>query len=142
MLISTTAELLLWVGRDAGQPLLKDVFDVNSIVELQSGIVCQPAIIKHARCLLQTVLPRLENAQSRKVRIVIDGLRSVHHLYMPLVVVKEDSPLRSNFLQLMVGADVYLLRVPMPLQVDDRTESALSYYEFVSSIQVMLQPKH
>ena len=51
MLMSTTAELHLWVGRDAGQPLLKDVFDVNTLVELQSGIVCHPSWM-HAVTLL------------------------------------------------------------------------------------------
>ena len=82
------------------------------------------------------MLPRLETTLSRKVRVVLDGLRSVHHLYMPLVVVKEDSPLRAAFLQFMVHRRKSTIR--SRVQIDDRTESALSYYEFVSSIQ----PKH
>jgi protein transport protein SEC24 len=64
-------------------------------------------------------IPKLDNELNQKIRNLISGLRNCHSRFMPLHIIKEDSKRRGEFLQLLV---------------DDRTDSSMSYYEFLNFV--------
>jgi protein transport protein SEC24 len=101
LLLCTTVDLYLWVGRDVPPQALHDIFGVPVFAQVENGLVC-PVHADLTILFPKVTLQRNDNVLSRKVRTIIDALRSVHHLYMPLTVVKEDSPNRHEFLQYMV----------------------------------------
>jgi hypothetical protein len=88
---------------------------------------------------VQVALPELPNSFSQRVRNIIAGLRKSHHRHMSLVVVPEDSPRRLEFLQHLVRQfdrpfNFFSWFERLLVQVDDRSESALSYYELLLCI--------
>ncbi|XP_037524077.1 protein transport protein Sec24A isoform X2 [Rhipicephalus sanguineus] len=68
-------------------------------------------------------LPQLETEESERVRNFLSWTQSRRPFYSPLWVIREDSKDRHLFVQHMV---------------DDRTESALSYYEFLQHLKQQL----
>uniref|UniRef100_A0ABI7ZL86 SEC24 homolog A, COPII coat complex component n=1 Tax=Felis catus TaxID=9685 RepID=A0ABI7ZL86_FELCA len=67
-----------------------------------------------------TDLPELDTPESARIIAFISWLREQRPLFPILYVIRDESPMKANFLQNMV---------------EDRTESALSYYEFLLHIQ-------
>ncbi|CAH1794179.1 unnamed protein product, partial [Owenia fusiformis] len=65
-------------------------------------------------------IPELENETSERLRVFINYLIDQRPFYAPLTVIRDDSRARMQFVQYMV---------------EDRTESSLSYYEFLQHIQ-------
>nr|XP_057942202.1 protein transport protein Sec24A isoform X1 [Doryrhamphus excisus] len=66
------------------------------------------------------LLPELDTAESQRTRAFIGWLRDQRPFFPTLHVIREESPLKVSFMQNMI---------------EDRTESALSYYEFVLHLQ-------
>uniref|UniRef100_A0A8C0JYD2 SEC24 homolog A, COPII coat complex component n=1 Tax=Canis lupus dingo TaxID=286419 RepID=A0A8C0JYD2_CANLU len=65
-------------------------------------------------------LPELDTPESARIIAFISWLREQRPFFPILYVIRDESPMKANFLQNMV---------------EDRTESALSYYEFLLHIQ-------
>lgn len=70
-----------------------------------------------------TELPQLATEESERVRNFLSWTQSRRPFYSPLRVIREDGKDRHLFVQHMV---------------DDRTESALSYYEFLQHLKTQL----
>ncbi|KAG7283429.1 hypothetical protein CRUP_031482 [Coryphaenoides rupestris] len=65
-------------------------------------------------------LPELDTAESQRTRAFIGWLREQRPFYPSLHIIRDDSQQKGDFMQNMI---------------EDRTESALSYYEFLLHIQ-------
>ncbi|XP_065891060.1 protein transport protein Sec24A-like [Dysidea avara] len=99
----------IWIAKGASQHLLLQLFDVSSYEELNEE---------------QTFLPALDNPYSETIHVFIRQLRTSRPFYTPVHVVKEDSPSRMLFIESLL---------------EDRTESTMAYYEFLTFIQKQLQ---
>ncbi|XP_053528740.1 protein transport protein Sec24A isoform X2 [Artibeus jamaicensis] len=104
-LLDTGSVLMLWVGKNCGQNFLSQVLGVQNY-----------ASIPHT----MTDLPELDTPESARTIAFISWLREQRPFFPILYVIRDESPMKANFLQNMV---------------EDRTESALSYYEFLLHIQ-------
>ncbi|XP_045684673.1 protein transport protein Sec24A isoform X2 [Phyllostomus hastatus] len=104
-LMDAGSVLMLWVGKNCGQNFLSQVLGVQSY-----------ASIPHT----MTDLPELDTPESARTIAFISWLREQRPFFPILYVIRDESPVKANFLQNMV---------------EDRTESALSYYEFLLHIQ-------
>ncbi|KAM5302244.1 protein transport protein Sec24A isoform 3-T3 [Glossophaga mutica] len=104
-LLDAGSVLMLWVGKNCGQNFLSQVLGVQSY-----------ASIPHT----MTDLPELDTPESARTIAFISWLREQRPFFPILYVIRDESPMKANFLQNMV---------------EDRTESALSYYEFLLHIQ-------
>ncbi|KAF6082884.1 SEC24-like protein A, COPII coat complex component [Phyllostomus discolor] len=104
-LMDASSVLMLWVGKNCGQNFLSQVLGVQSY-----------ASIPHT----MTDLPELDTPESARTIAFISWLREQRPFFPILYVIRDESPMKANFLQNMV---------------EDRTESALSYYEFLLHIQ-------
>ncbi|XP_055517725.1 protein transport protein Sec24B-like isoform X1 [Leucoraja erinacea] len=93
--------LYLWVGRHCNTNFLIDVLGVTSYTSL-------PATV--------TLLPILESPASKQTHALLESLRKERIYYAPCFIIKDDSTSRSIFIQHLIN---------------DRTESAMSYYEFL-----------
>lgn len=67
-----------------------------------------------------TDLPELDTPESARIAAFISWLREQRPFFPVLYVIREESLMKAAFLQSLV---------------EDRTESALSYYEFLLHIQ-------
>lgn len=97
--------LMLWVGRNCGHTFLSQVLGVENYALIPQTM---------------TDLPELDTPESARTIAFISWLREQRPFYPILYVIRDESPMKTNFLQNMV---------------EDRTESALSYYEFLLHIQ-------
>lgn len=97
--------LMLWIGKNCGQNFISQVLGVQS-----------HALIPQT----MTNLPVLDTPESARMTAFISWLREQRPFFPVLHVIKDESPMRTIFLQNLV---------------EDRTESALSYYEFLLHVQ-------
>uniref|UniRef100_F6Y1V8 SEC24 homolog A, COPII coat complex component n=1 Tax=Monodelphis domestica TaxID=13616 RepID=F6Y1V8_MONDO len=97
--------MMLWVGKNCGQNFLSQVLGVPNYASLP---------------LNMTHLPDLDTAESTRLGGFISWLREHRPFFPILYIIRDESPMKSIFLQYMV---------------EDRTESALSYYEFLLHVQ-------
>ncbi|KFO70049.1 Protein transport protein Sec24A, partial [Cuculus canorus] len=104
-LMDAGSVMFLWIGKNCGQSFITQVLGVPNYGSVPQNM---------------THLPELETAESIRTITFISWLREQRPFFPILYVVKDDSPLKSSFLQNMI---------------EDRTESALSYYEFLLHIQ-------
>uniref|UniRef100_A0A8C3JNM4 SEC24 homolog A, COPII coat complex component n=1 Tax=Calidris pygmaea TaxID=425635 RepID=A0A8C3JNM4_9CHAR len=104
-LMDAGSVMFLWIGKNCGQNFISQVLGVPNYGSIPQNM---------------THLPELETAESIRTISFISWLREQRPFFPILYIVKDDSPLKSSFLQNMI---------------EDRTESALSYYEFLLHIQ-------
>uniref|UniRef100_A0A5S6R125 Protein transport protein Sec24B n=1 Tax=Trichuris muris TaxID=70415 RepID=A0A5S6R125_TRIMR len=110
-LMDTGRYLFLYVGQAVSDTLCQSIFGVTSYKEIVGGLV---------------KLPELENVQNKSIRKFIDQLNNARPFALPLRIIKEDSASRELFTSRLV---------------EDRTDSTLSYTEFLQHIQKELQPR-
>ncbi|XP_064377190.1 protein transport protein Sec24A isoform X1 [Dromaius novaehollandiae] len=104
-LMDAGSVMFLWIGKNCGQNFISQVLGVPNYGSVPQNM---------------THLPELETAESIRTIAFISWLREQRPFFPILYIIKDDSPLKSSFLQNMI---------------EDRTESALSYYEFLLHIQ-------
>ncbi|XP_042564342.1 protein transport protein Sec24A isoform X2 [Clupea harengus] len=104
-LMDAGSVIYLWVGKSCNPQFLTQVLGVPNYPALPQNL---------------TQLPELDTAESTRTRAFVGWLREQRPFYPLLHVIKDESQLKANFMQNMV---------------EDRTESALSYYEFLLHVQ-------
>uniref|UniRef100_A0A8D2MQU8 SEC24 homolog A, COPII coat complex component n=2 Tax=Zonotrichia TaxID=44387 RepID=A0A8D2MQU8_ZONAL len=104
-LMDAGSVMFMWIGKNCGQGFISQVLGVPNYGSIPQNM---------------THLPELETAESIRTRTFISWLREQRPFFPILYIIKDESPLKSSFLQNMI---------------EDRTESALSYYEFLLHIQ-------
>ncbi|KAK7144090.1 hypothetical protein R3I93_015062 [Phoxinus phoxinus] len=97
--------LYLWIGRNCNPVFLTQVLGVESYAAVP---------------LNMDQLPELDTAESSRIRALIDWLRERRPFHPVLHVIRDESPLKAEFLQYLI---------------EDLSESALSYYEFLLHLQ-------
>eukprot|EP00040_Diaphanoeca_grandis_P034644 m.215931 g.215931 ORF g.215931 m.215931 type:complete len:998 (-) comp33197_c0_seq1:96-3089(-) len=97
--------LLLYVQKSSSPELLKELFGVDSYTNLRNGPM---------------ELPKTGAPLSDKVKNIVKGLRSCHPRFLVLIVVKEDSNLRDEFLKHLF---------------EDKMNGSMSYHEMLNSVQ-------
>lgn len=105
-LLDSGTVLQLWVGRGVGLAFLHEVLGVQNVAAIQTNT--------------QWSLPELPNAASERVRSFVSWLRRHRAFSPPLQIIRDDGASRSAFVQSLV---------------EDRTESAMSYYELLLHVQ-------
>ncbi|XP_061420839.1 protein transport protein Sec24A-like isoform X1 [Lethenteron reissneri] len=105
-LLDSGTVLQLWVGRGVGLAFLHEVLGVQNVAAIQTNT--------------QWSLPELPNAASERVRSFVSWLRRHRAFPPPLQIIRDDGASRSAFVQSLV---------------EDRTESAMSYYELLLHVQ-------
>ncbi|XP_078387070.1 protein transport protein Sec24A-like isoform X2 [Cetorhinus maximus] len=93
--------LYIWVGRHCSTSFLDGVLGVSSYTSLPGTL---------------TLLPILQNPASKLIQALLGSLRKERLYHAPCFIIKDDSTSRSVFIKRLV---------------DDRTETAMSYYEFL-----------
>uniref|UniRef100_A0A131Z1H0 Protein transport protein SEC24 n=1 Tax=Rhipicephalus appendiculatus TaxID=34631 RepID=A0A131Z1H0_RHIAP len=106
--LDTVDRLYLYVGRALSDRFCTNVLGVPNFAAIPEDM---------------NELPQLETEESERVRNFLSWTQSRRPFYSPLRVIREDSKDRHLFVQHMV---------------DDRTESALSYYEFLQHLKQQL----
>nr|KAF6350060.1 SEC24-like protein A, COPII coat complex component [Myotis myotis] len=104
-LMDAGSVLMLWIGKNCGQNFLSQVLGVQSYASIPQTM---------------TDLPDLDTPESARTIAFISWLREQRPFFPILYIIRDESPMKANFLQNMV---------------EDRTESAFSYYEFLLHIQ-------
>ncbi|XP_022532425.2 protein transport protein Sec24A [Astyanax mexicanus] len=104
-LMDTGSDLYLWVGKSCNPTFLNQVLGVQNYANVP---------------LNQNQLPELDTAESARTRAFIGWIREQRPFYPVLHLIRDESPMKSSFMQNMI---------------EDRTESALSYYEFLLHVQ-------
>uniref|UniRef100_A0A8C0WSC0 Protein transport protein Sec24A n=2 Tax=Castor canadensis TaxID=51338 RepID=A0A8C0WSC0_CASCN len=104
-LLDAGSALMLWVGKNCAQSFLHQVLGVQNYASIPQTMID---------------LPELDTPESARTIAFISWLREQRPFFPVLYVIRDESPMKANFLQNMV---------------EDRTESALSYYEFLLHIQ-------
>uniref|UniRef100_A0A8C8UGW7 SEC24 homolog A, COPII coat complex component n=1 Tax=Peromyscus maniculatus bairdii TaxID=230844 RepID=A0A8C8UGW7_PERMB len=104
-LMDAGSVLMLWVGKNCAQNFLSQVLGVQNYASIPQ---------------MMTDLPELDTPESARTIAFISWLREQRPFFPILYVIREESPMKAAFLQNLV---------------EDRTESALSYYEFLLHIQ-------
>ncbi|XP_034033847.1 protein transport protein Sec24A isoform X2 [Thalassophryne amazonica] len=97
--------MYLWIGRNCNPNFLTQVLGVPNYSTVPDNLY---------------LLPELDTAESQRTRAFIGWLRDQRPFFPTLYVIREESQLKNTFLQNMI---------------EDRTESALSYYEFLLHLQ-------
>ncbi|XP_042567263.1 protein transport protein Sec24A-like [Cyprinus carpio] len=97
--------MYLWVGRNCSPVFLTEVLGVPSYAAVP---------------LNMNQLPELDTARSSRLRAFVDWLREQRPFHPILHVIRDESPLKAEFMQNMI---------------EDLSESALSYYEFLLHLQ-------
>uniref|UniRef100_A0A670J3Q9 SEC24 homolog A, COPII coat complex component n=1 Tax=Podarcis muralis TaxID=64176 RepID=A0A670J3Q9_PODMU len=97
--------MFLWVGKNCGQNFISRVLGVQHYASIPHNM---------------TQLPELDTAESSRMLAFISWLREQRPFFPILYILRDESPWKPSFLQNMI---------------EDRTESALSYYEFLLHIQ-------
>ena len=85
-LLHNALYMLLYVTKDLNPSIMQDLFGIGtaSYDEIKNGPID---------------LEKMETPVSKKVRNIVRGLRSCHPRYLVLIVVKEDGPLRGEFMK-------------------------------------------
>ncbi|GAA5962109.1 hypothetical protein JCM8115_002919 [Rhodotorula mucilaginosa] len=114
-LIEDGQNIFLWVGRDAVNQLVLDVFDLPSYADLRSG---------------KGTLPILDNAFSQRVNAIIGKVREARRgpYYPHLYIVKEDG-------------DPALRQWALSLLIEDRMETLPSYQQFINKLKDSINDK-
>ncbi|XP_037605125.1 protein transport protein Sec24A isoform X1 [Sebastes umbrosus] len=97
--------MYLWIGRNCHPNFLTQVLGVPSYAAVPDNLY---------------LLPELDSAESQRTRAFIGWLRDQRPFFPSLHVIRDESQLKPTFMQNMI---------------EDRTESALSYYEFLLHLQ-------
>ncbi|XP_033500810.2 protein transport protein Sec24A isoform X3 [Epinephelus lanceolatus] len=97
--------MFLWIGRNCHPNFLTQVLGVPSYAAVPDNLY---------------LLPELDTAESQRTRAFIGWLRDQRPFFPSLHVIRDESQLKPTFMQNMI---------------EDRTESALSYYEFLLHLQ-------
>ncbi|XP_077080995.1 protein transport protein Sec24A isoform X1 [Siphateles boraxobius] len=105
LLMDCGTVLYLWIGRNCNPVFLTQVLGVESYAAVP---------------LNMDQLPELDTAESSRIRALIDWLRERRPFHPVLHVIRDESPLKADFLQYLI---------------EDLSESALSYYEFLLHLQ-------
>ncbi|RUS79855.1 hypothetical protein EGW08_012381 [Elysia chlorotica] len=104
-LMDTGEAMYLLVGSAVGDQVCQDVFDKPNFASIQDGMMD---------------LPELENPTSERIRSFVNYLMDSRPNGVVFLVIRDDSKHRHLFFQHMV---------------EDRTESSMSYYEFLQFLQ-------
>uniref|UniRef100_A0A6J0TP85 Protein transport protein Sec24A isoform X1 n=1 Tax=Pogona vitticeps TaxID=103695 RepID=A0A6J0TP85_9SAUR len=104
-LMDAGSVMFLWVGKNCGPNFISHVLGVPNYASIPHNM---------------THLPELDTAESGRVLAFISWLREQRPFFPILYILRDESPWKPSFLQNMI---------------EDRTESALSYYEFLLHIQ-------
>ncbi|XP_059398689.1 protein transport protein Sec24A [Carassius carassius] len=97
--------MYLWVGRSCSPVFLTEVLGAESYAAVP---------------LNMNQLPELDTARSSRLRAFVGWLREHRPFHAVLHVIRDESPLKAEFMQNMI---------------EDLSESALSYYEFLLHLQ-------
>ncbi|XP_041120051.1 protein transport protein Sec24B-like isoform X4 [Polyodon spathula] len=97
--------LYLWVGKSCDVTFISDVLGYPNHASIPQNM---------------TQIPELETPSSERTRSFITWLQENRSFNPVLCIVKDDTSAKTNFFQLLI---------------EDRTEAALSYYEFLLHIQ-------
>ncbi|KAK2873210.1 hypothetical protein Q8A67_023107 [Cirrhinus molitorella] len=97
--------MYLWIGRNCSPVFLTQVLGVESYAAVPLNMI-------H--------LPELDTAESARLRAFVDWLRERRPFHSILHIIRDESPLKPEFMQNMI---------------EDLSESALSYYEFLLHLQ-------
>uniref|UniRef100_A0A3B5B0W1 Protein transport protein Sec24A-like n=1 Tax=Stegastes partitus TaxID=144197 RepID=A0A3B5B0W1_9TELE len=97
--------MYLWIGRNCHPNFLTQVLGVPSYAAVPDNLY---------------MLPELDTAESQRTRAFVGWLRDQKPFFPSLHVIRDESQLKANFMQNMI---------------EDRTASALSYYEFLLHLQ-------
>ncbi|KAF7206359.1 protein transport protein Sec24A isoform X1 [Nothobranchius furzeri] len=97
--------MYLWIGRNCHPNFLTQVLGVPNYAALPDNLY---------------LLPELDTAESQRTRAFIGWLRDQRPFFPSLHIIRDESQLKPVFMQSMI---------------EDRTESALSYYEFLLHVQ-------
>ncbi|CAB1316714.1 unnamed protein product, partial [Coregonus sp. 'balchen'] len=97
--------IYLWIGRNCNPNFLTQVLGVPNYAAVPQNM---------------NILPELDTAESQRTRAFVGWLREQRPFFPILHVIRDESPLKASFMQNMI---------------EDRTESALSYYEFLLHVQ-------
>ncbi|XP_035289101.1 protein transport protein Sec24A isoform X4 [Anguilla anguilla] len=104
-LMDAGSVMYLWVGKNCNPNFLVQVLGVPNCAAVPQNM---------------NQLPELDTAESIRTRAFLGWLREQRPFFPVLHVIRDESPLKASFMQLLV---------------EDRTESALSYYEFLLHLQ-------
>jgi len=104
-LLDTGSKMYLWIGAAISDQFVQEVLDVPNFASVQDGLM---------------ELPTLDNPTSSRLRSFLSHLNDQRPYSVSLLILREDSRARTLFLQRMV---------------EDRTESTMSYYEFLQHLQ-------
>lgn len=104
-LMDVGAVMYLWIGRNCNPAFLSQVLGVPSYAAVPENLY---------------LLPELDTAESQRVRAFVGWLKDQRPFAPTLHIIRDESQLKTSFLQNMI---------------EDRTESALSYYEFLLHLQ-------
>ncbi|XP_051536524.1 protein transport protein Sec24A isoform X4 [Myxocyprinus asiaticus] len=103
------------------------LMDHGTVLYLWIGRNCSPTFLtqvlgvqSYAAVPQNMQLPELDTTESSRIRAFIDWLREQRPFYPILHIIKDESELKAEFMHNMT---------------EDRTESALSYYEFLLHLQ-------
>ncbi|KAM9348129.1 protein transport protein Sec24A-like [Symphorus nematophorus] len=97
--------MYLWIGRNCHPNFLTQVLGVPNYASVPDNLY---------------LLPELDTAESQRTRAFIGWLRDQRPFFPSLHVIRDESQRKASFMQNMI---------------EDRTESALSYYEFLLHLQ-------
>ncbi|KAM9729606.1 protein transport protein Sec24A isoform 2-T2 [Menidia menidia] len=97
--------MYLWIGRNCHLNFLTQVLGVPNYAAVPENLF---------------ILPELDTAESQRTRAFIGWLRDQRPFFPTLHIIRDESQLKPQFMQNMI---------------EDRTESALSYYEFLLHLQ-------
>ncbi|KAM4726406.1 protein transport protein Sec24A isoform 3-T3 [Anableps anableps] len=97
--------MYLWIGRNCHPNFLSQVLGVQSYAAVPENLY---------------LLPELDTAESQRTRAFVSWLRDQRPFFPSLHIIRDESQLKPHFMQNMI---------------EDRTESALSYYEFLLHLQ-------
>ena len=104
-LMDTGHVLYLFIGRNVADEKVKLLFDLPNVAAIDES---------------KNEIPVLDNTLNTALRKLIDELRSQRPLFSMLIIIREDTKNRLIFLNKLI---------------DDRTESSMSYHEFLQHIQ-------
>ncbi|XP_037543760.1 protein transport protein Sec24A [Nematolebias whitei] len=97
--------MYLWIGRNCQPNFLTQVLAVPNYAAVPDNLY---------------LLPELDTAESQRTRAFVGWLRDQRPFSPSFHIIRDESQLKAHFMQNMI---------------EDRTESALSYYEFLLHIQ-------
>uniref|UniRef100_A0A8C6L1P5 SEC24 homolog A, COPII coat complex component n=1 Tax=Nothobranchius furzeri TaxID=105023 RepID=A0A8C6L1P5_NOTFU len=98
------------------------LMDAGTVMYLWIGRNCHPNFLTQVLGVpnYAYLLPELDTAESQRTRAFIGWLRDQRPFFPSLHIIRDESQLKPVFMQSMI---------------EDRTESALSYYEFLLHVQ-------